>query len=139
MAKHVLFLYSYLSTKCVSEAQENHLKTRDCLFGKIISFLSFQNKNFRKLLYSVFLFFFLFFSKVKKIKYLPHLWSNHRNFLSESSNGKSLQILIQPSGEPREQHLGDPKSSSYTKFHRRQNDRKGRYIIANFWKNYKKS
>ena len=50
------------------------------------------------------------------------------------------EILIQPPGEPREQHLGDvrPKSSSYTKFHKRQNDRKGRYTIANFWKNWKK-
>ena len=38
------------------------------------------------------------------------------------------EILIQPPGEPREQPLGDvrPKSSSYTKFHKRQNDRKGR-------------
>ena len=37
------------------------------------------------------------------------------------------EILIQPPGEPREQHLGDvrPKSSSYTKFHKRQNYRKG--------------
>ena len=44
------------------------------------------------------------------------------------------EILIQPPGEPREQHLGDvrPKSSSYTKFHKRQNDRKGRYTMANF-------
>ena len=50
------------------------------------------------------------------------------------------EILIQPPGEPREQHLGDvrPKSSSYTKFHKRQNDRKGRYTMANFWKNWKK-
>ena len=45
-----------------------------------------------------------------------------------------IEILIQPPGEPREQHLGDvrPKSSSYTKFHKRQNDRKGRYTMANF-------
>ena len=50
------------------------------------------------------------------------------------------EILIQPPGEPREQHLGDvrPKSSSYTKFHKKQNDRKGRYTMANFWKNRKK-
>ena len=50
------------------------------------------------------------------------------------------EILIQPPGEPREQHLGDvrPKSSSYTKSHKRQNDRKGRYTMANFWKNCKK-
>ena len=48
----------------------------------------------------------------KKVKYLPHLLSNHRNFFSESSYGKYLQVLkkinlIQPSGELRGQHLGE--------------------------------
>ena len=44
------------------------------------------------------------------------------------------EILIQPPGDPREQHLGDvrPKSSSYTKFHKRQKDRKGRYTLTHF-------
>ena len=32
------------------------------------------------------------FYKIQKVKYLPHLLSNHRNFLSESY-GKSLQVL----------------------------------------------
>ena len=45
------------------------------------------------------------------------------------------EILIQPPGEPREQHLGDvrqKKSLSYTKFHKRQNDWKGRFILSHF-------
>ena len=39
------------------------------------------------------------------------------------------EIEVQPPGEPREQHLGEvrQKSSSYTKFHERQNGRKDRY------------
>ena len=44
------------------------------------------------------------------------------------------ETLIQPPGEPREHHLGEvrPKISSYTKFHTRQNDRKGRYTQVHF-------
>ena len=43
------------------------------------------------------------------------------------------EILNKPPGEPREQHLGDTKSLSYTKFHKRRKYWKGRYILAHFW------
>ena len=70
-------------------------------------FLSFQNLKFWKLLY------FVFFSKVQKVKYLPHLLSNRRNFFSESSYGKYLQV---------------------------QNDRKGAFLRGtSFWLIYLKS
>ena len=63
----------------------------------VTKFLSFQNfGNF----YISFFFFFLFLSKVQKVKYPPHLWSNHRNFLSETSNGNSLQVLKKINFDP---------------------------------------
>ena len=43
----------------------------------------------------------------------------------------SRTLLIQPPGEPREQHLGDDRPK---KFHKRQNDSKGRYNIDTFLK-----
>ena len=48
--------------------------------------------------------------------------------------------MIQPPGEPREQRLGEvyQKSSSYTKFHKRQNYRNGRYTLGHFLKKRKK-
>ena len=44
------------------------------------------------------------------------------------------EILIQPPGEPREQHLDDVRPIKFenTKFHKKQNDRKGRYTQAHF-------
>ena len=53
------------------------------------------------------------------------------SIIRESSYGSYLQvlerkILIQPPGEPREHHLGQ-KSSSFTKFHKRQNYRKAHF------------
>ena len=65
---------------------------------------------------------------------------NAITFFREYSYGKYLQtlekkeILIQPPGEPQEQHLGDvqPNSNSYTKFQERQNDPEGRYTQAHF-------
>ena len=44
------------------------------------------------------------------------------------------EILTQPPGKPREQHLGgvDSRSLSHTKFHKKKNDRKGRYTQAHF-------
>ena len=47
-----------------------------------------------------FFFFFCFFSKVQKVKYLPHLWSNPRDFFSEPSNGNSLQVLKKRNFDP---------------------------------------
>ena len=44
--------------------------------------------------------------KALKVKCLHHLWSNHRNFYSESSYCIYLQV-IQPPGEPWEHHLGE--------------------------------
>ena len=43
------------------------------------------------------------------------------------------------SGEPWEHYLGEvwPKKLSYTKFHKRQNDWKGRYNLAHFGENCK--
>ena len=63
--------------------------------------------------------------------------------LNEFSYGISLQVffffLIQPTGEPREQHLvqADQKSSSYTKFRKRQTGRKGQYTQDIFKKSFK--
>ena len=50
------------------------------------------------------------------------------------------EILIQPPGEPRKQHLSDvrPKKFELHKIKRRQNYWKGRYTLAHFWENYKK-
>ena len=70
------------------------------------------------------------FYKIQKVKYLPHLLSNHRNFLSESYTSLHLYKFCKRSF--------DPKSSSYTKCHKRQNDRKGQYTMAHFGKNCKK-
>ena len=74
-------------------------------------FLSLQNKFFGNL--NIFFFF-----KVQKVKYLPHLESNHRNFFSESfygipTNFVNINNLIQPPGEPREQHLGDVRPKTF--------------------------
>ena len=38
----------------------------------------------------------MFFSKVQKVKFFPHLLSNHRNFFSESSYGKYLSTFLGP-------------------------------------------
>ena len=96
-------------------------------------------------LLEVLVFFFFLFPKFKKLN-ISLIYEAIIVIFSVSLPMVNLnkfckrEILIQPPGEPREQHLGDalPKSSSYTKFHKRQNDRKGRYTMAHFWKNCKK-
>ena len=55
---------------------------------------------------------------------------------------KKKLILIQPPGEPREQHLGDVRPKKFHKLHKilwKTNDRKGQYTLAHFWEKYKKS
>ena len=41
------------------------------------------------------------------------------------------EIFIQLTGEPREHHIGEvrPKKFDISKFHKRQNDRRGRYTL----------
>ena len=61
------------------------------------------------------MYIYIFFSKVQKVKYLPHLFDN---FFSESSYGNiykffKREILIQPPGKPREQHLGDVRPKQF--------------------------
>ena len=96
-------------------------------------FLSFQIEdfgNFFNSFSSSSSFFFLSFPKIKKKEYLCHLKSNHPNFTVNLPmviiyKFCKKETCMQPRGEPQKQHLGEvqPKSSSYTKFHKRRNDR----------------
>ena len=102
------------------------------LWKRSINFPSRIFWNFSNSFYS-----FFFFFEGQKVKYLSHLFFNHSNFFSESFCSNHQQVLkksIQPQGEPQKHYIGDvwPKKFSYTKFHYRQNDRKGRYTLAHF-------
>ena len=64
---------------------------------------------------SIFRFFFVFF-KVQKVKNLPHLQSNLRSVNLPMVNIYKFckkEILIQPPGEPREQHPGDVRPKKF--------------------------
>ena len=62
-----------------------------------------------------FFFFFFFFSKVQKVKYLPHFFVIFSVSLPMVNLYKfcKREILIQPPGEPREQHLGDVRPKKF--------------------------
>ena len=60
---------------------------------KFKPFFKFPKLKFFETSIFRFYFIFSFFSKFQKVKYPPHLRSNHLIFFSESFNGKSQQIL----------------------------------------------
>ena len=62
--------------------------------------LSFQNENFWKL---------FFFSKVQKVKYLPH----YKAIIVNIYKFCKKEVMIQPPGEPREQHQGDVRPKKF--------------------------
>ena len=81
-------------------------------YSHVFCIFKFPNRRFRNFCNS----FLLSFSKAWKVKYLHHLWINHRNIFCEVW----------------------PKTFELHKIHIRQNDRKGRYTLAQFWEKCKK-
>ena len=76
-----------------------------------------------------FSFFFLFFSKFKKLNISLIYWAIIIIFQWIFLFDPTTWITSRTTSRWR---------SSYTKFHKRQNDRKGRYTMVHFWKNCKK-
>ena len=115
---------SWRSTKKKFELHKISLKTNwlegsiyiNALWGQLHLASKFQNisiGNFK----TSWKFLFFFFSKVQNVKYLPHLLSNPRISVNlpmvNIYKFCKREILIQPPGESREQHLGNVRPQKF--------------------------
>ena len=108
-------IYKKVTVKFRGAVQEKKKKKTLCISSKQDSNIKFPKCS--NLETSVFR-FSSSFSKVQKVKYLHPC--NHPIIsvnlpMVNIYKFHKKEILIKPPGEPREQHLGDPKSLGYTK------------------------